>query len=105
MTKEELRDYKAIKTEMAELDRLLTRLARYDTPELQRLYKGKRAALARRLSLFEQAIDELRPTERRLMRMRYIERLSWEAIARRLCYSRPQTLRIHQSALQALRDK
>ena len=105
MTKEELRSYKSIKEELTELDRLASRLSRHDMPEAQELYAVKCDALTQTLQRFEQALDTLRPTERRIMRLRYIDRLSWEAIALRIHYSKPQTLRIHQSALNKLRDK
>lgn len=100
-----LQNYNSIRSELYELDRLLARLNRHATPELRTYYERKRAGLVKQLKQFEAALEPFDPTERRLMRMRYVERLSWEAIALRLHYSKPQVYRIHHNVLEQLNAK
>ncbi len=55
------------------------------------------------LTAIESAVDGLDdPTERLLLRLRYIEGYSWTRVARAIHYSRAQTMRIHARALRRL---
>ena len=105
MTKEQLRDYQPIKRELTNLDALGRKLERHGTDELREVYERKRAKLASDLKEIEDAIATLGPTERTLMRLRYIDGLSWRAVCTRICYSWQQTHRIHAQALIKLKDQ
>lgn len=105
MTKEQLREYRQIKTELAALEVLARKVERYGTDELRADYDQKREKLAAELLRIEDAIETLDSTERTLMRLRYIDGLSWQAIALRISYSWQQTHRIHARALIKLMDK
>ena len=100
MTKEQLREYRSSRDELAELRAML----RNDTSEeVVALYRAKIEALEQNLRLIENALETLGPTERRLMRLRYIEGLSWQSVSQRIHYSWQQTHRIHKNALAKLR--
>ena len=99
MTKQELRDYRQLKAELADIDRLVKRLNDLKLPELTEVYSEKIESINARLKLIEDAIDSLEPTERRLIRARYIEGLEWHQVAVRISYSWQQTHRIHARAL------
>ena len=105
MTKEQLREYRQIKKELAALEVLARKIERYGTEELRADYDQKREKLAAELLSIEQAIETLDSTERTLMRLRYIDGLSWQAIALRISYSWQQTHRIHARALIKIKDK
>ena len=105
MTKEELRDYSAIKRELTALEVLGRKIERHGSSALRSLYEEKRAKLSGDLLAIENAIEGLNPTERTLMRLRYIEGLSWQAICTRISYSWQQTHRIHARALRQIKDK
>lgn len=105
MTKEQLREYRQIKKELAALEVLARKIERYGTEELRADYDQKREKLATELLRIEQAIETLDSTERTLMRLRYIDGLSWQAIALRISYSWQQTHRIHARALIKIKDK
>lgn len=53
----------------------------------------------------EQAIDDLPPTERVVLRCHYIQGHNWEEVCLIVGYSWRQIHRIHSSALQRLREK
>ena len=105
MTKEQLRDYIPMRAELKHLEALARRLEPCGTQELLTAYAKKRADLSAALLEIEQAIDTLGPTERRLMRLRYIDGLSWEAICRRINYSWRQIHRIHSQALIKIKER
>lgn len=105
MTKEELRDYRSIKQELTTLDVLARKLERHNDAQLAALYDQKREELAGQLQRIENALETLGPTERNLMRLRYIEGLSWQAVCQRIHYSWQQTHRIHKNALLKLKDQ
>lgn len=104
MTKEELRDYQPIKQELTNLETLARKLERHEDDDLAALYRKKRQALAEQLQAIEEALETLGPTERTLMRLRYIEGLSWQAVSLRIHYSWKQTHRIHKNALRKLAE-
>lgn len=72
--------------------------------ELQGLYRTRLAELATEQLEIEKAIESLEPTERSLMRFRYIDGLTWEEVCVRINYGWVQTHRIHGRALAKLRS-
>lgn len=105
MTKEKLKSYRPIKRELSALEILARKIDRHGTDELRELYAEKREKLTEELRHIEQVIETLGPTERTLMRLRYIEGLNWQAICFRINYSWQQTHRIHAQALIKIKDK
>lgn len=105
MTKDELRAYRDIKFELRSLNCLLSQLEFHATDKVRSLYDAKRERLEAKLLTVEQAIETLKPTERHLMRLRYIECKSWPQIEQRLHYGEASVHRIHASALRKLKDK
>ena len=105
MTKEQLKGYQPIKKELSALEVLARKIDRHGTDELRALYDKKREKLTAELMHIEQVIETLGPTERTLMRLRYIDGLSWQAICNRINYSWQQTHRIHARALVKIKDK
>lgn len=105
MTKQELRNYRQMKAELSDIDRLVKRLNDLKLPELTEIYGEKIENLKTRLKRIEDAIAELEPVERRLMRLRYIDGLEWHQVAVRISYSWQQTHRIHARALIKLLNK
>lgn len=105
MTKETLESYQALKREVRQLDRLM-RLPEAEITvrgkTLAALYKVKRDRLAATLRRIEDALDALEPTERTILRGRYVEGRSWTAVCAEVHYSRPQAARIHDRAVQKL---
>ncbi|MCH5279551.1 MAG: hypothetical protein J1E60_07145 [Christensenellaceae bacterium] len=82
-------------------DRMADILIRRD--ELLSMYRGKIESIAAELRAIENAIDGLEPTERRLMRYRYIDGLSWEEVATRMAYSTQRTYQLHGRTLKKIR--
>ena len=71
--------------------------------KLQEKYKDKLHQLNATLFEVEDMIDRLGdPVERRLMRCRYIDGLTWEEVCVEMNYSWRQTHRIHGTALDKL---
>jgi RNA polymerase sigma factor (sigma-70 family) len=132
MTKEELKKYQALKREQAQIEEMLWELqatmtapktAKIDGEprgpssgaglenivakhlELEERYNAKLAEIIALRLAIEQAIDTLEPTERQLMRHRYIDGLTWEEVCVKMTYSWRQTHRIHGRALNKLRDQ
>ena len=104
MTKEQLRDYRSIKKELDTLEVLGRKIDRHGSLELVAKYEKERSKLSDELLAIEKAIETLTPTERTLMRLRYIEGLSWQAVCNRINYSWQQTHRIHARALIKIKD-
>ena len=130
MTKQELQQYGAIKREVEQLDEELARLkssimsargqiitdiSRASSPEgdslskgvikmveLEHLYQDMRAALCDKQIEIERALKVLNPTERRLMRYRYIDGMTWEKIAERMNYSYQWVCELHNIAVKTL---
>lgn len=69
---------------------------------LQERYQAKLAELAAAQTQIEELIDSLEPRERKLMRHRYIEGLSWEEVCVAMCYSWRHTHNIHGQALNKI---
>lgn len=104
MTKEQLKAYRDIKRELSELKALMRETERLDLDELRLLYVNKCNELTAALRKIEQAIETLEPTERTLMRLRYIEGRHWQDICLRIHYSWAQTHRIHAQALLNIKN-
>jgi DNA-directed RNA polymerase specialized sigma subunit len=71
---------------------------------LQERYKGKVEEMVEEQAAIETLIEGLDPTERRLARFRYIDGLTWEDIADKLCYTWRHIHRIHGAMLNKLTD-
>lgn len=131
-TKLWLRSYRQKKLEAAQLDSMIKRLeaemynpktTRFDKipgsthgagspterlaikhADLVDKYEEKLEALRAEALRIEQAIETLEPTERMLMRYRYIEGLTWEEVAVAINYSWRQTHNLHGRALDKMSD-
>lgn len=131
MTKERLRGYRALTREKETLEHQIETVeAALYSPRIQRLkhtpsapspenamedlaakhmelldlYKAKLAELASEMLAIEQAIDSLPPTERTLLRLYYLDGMTWEEVCVGVGYSWMQTHRIHGRALEMLKD-
>ena len=109
MTKEQLRQYRSIKIETSQLERRITELELlghdYDVVQpLRDLYREKLQALIDGQLRIEKAIDDLNPTERELMRLRYIDGVDWTEVAATIHYEWTQTHRIHARALAKIKN-
>ena len=110
MTKEELRQYRSIKIEICQIERRIRELQAYHADRdlvepLEDLYREKLQTLVEGQIRIEQAIASLTPTERELMRLRYIDGADWTEVAATIHYEWTQTHRIHAKALAKLREK
>lgn len=72
--------------------------------ELQARYNAKLEELAAEQLAIEEAIEALEPTDRMLLRYRYLDGLTWEEVCYRMDYSWRQTHRRHGKALQKLKE-
>ena len=73
--------------------------------KLLRLYQETEAELNRQLFAIDIAIKKLEPRERRLIRLYYMDGLTWEKVAVAMDYSWRQVHRIHGEALEKLREE
>ena len=132
MTKEELKQYKALEREKEQLAELLEEIelaktapkspkmdgaprggsrqsgledivAKYE--KIEEMYHAKIREIDEKLLAIEQAIDSLSPNERRMMRYRYIQGLKWEEVCVAMPYSWNQAHTIHRQILQKLRNR
>jgi RNA polymerase sigma factor (sigma-70 family) len=71
--------------------------------ELLALYREKERELTRAILEIEEIIDLLQPRERTLLRLYYIDGLTWEQVACEMNYSWRQVHRIHGEALTKLK--
>lgn len=109
MTKEQLRQYRSTKIEIRQLERRIIEMERmnhdYNTVQpLRDLYRTKLAELIEGQLKIEQAIESLNPTERELMRLRYIDGADWTEVAATIHYEWTQTHRIHARALAKIKN-
>ena len=109
MTKEQLRQYRSIKVEISQLERRIVELERIEHDDdilkpLRNLYREKLAELIEGQLMIEKAIESLTPTEREVMRMRYIDGADWTEVAATINYEWAQTHRIHASALRKIKN-
>lgn len=72
---------------------------------LQERYKTQLHRLAAAQAEIENLIEGLEPGERRLMRCRYIDGMTWEEVCVRIGYSWRQTHNIHSRILEKLADE
>lgn len=132
MTKERLRAYRDLRQERDKLKKLIEELDANlygpTTPNLdglprshggasaveslvaqkdqiERKYLAKVAELTAELETIERAIEVLEPRERTLIRLYYIEGLTWEQVCVEMSYSWRQVHRIHGMALERLRTQ
>jgi RNA polymerase sigma factor (sigma-70 family) len=133
MTKERLKAYRSIKLERDRLITMIEELeAQMKSPRSQRLdgmprggsapsspvenlvvkhtelidrYQQKVAELTEAAGEIENAIEVLAPRERTLIRLHYIQGLTWEEVCVAMSYSWKQIHRIHAKALAMLRGE
>lgn len=132
MTKEELKErlkrYLDIKAEAAQIQELRDALldpkganldamprscgpgnpveaARQEREKLAREYDRKLEELAAEQAYIEAMIDSLDPIERKLMRHRYLEGLTWEKVCVAINYGWTQTHEMHGRILNKLVEK
>lgn len=104
MTKHDLQTYRDTEQELRNLKRLEKEVGELDEDAARVLALSKQQ-LTEKLQRIEDAIASLDPTERDLLRLRYIAGYSWTKVARYIHYSRTATFDIHVKALQKLADK
>lgn len=109
MTKEQLRQYRSIKREACQIERRIKELehqaeAREILEPLRDHYRQKLEDLVAVQLRIERAIESLNPTERELMRLRYIDGADWTEVAATIHYEWTQTHRIHSRALNKLKN-
>ena len=109
MTKEQLKQYRSIKIETSQLDRRIAELELqghdYEIIQpLRDLYREKLRGLVDGQLRIEKAIEALNPTERELMRLRYIDGREWVEICETIHYEWAQTHRIHARALAKIKN-
>ena len=109
MTKEQLRKYLHLKREKAKIEQRLQQMERSPESEeelLRPLCEFYRAKLAELVALqldIERALETLDdPTERELVRLRYIDGLEWYQVCAAINYEWTQTHRIHARVLKKL---
>lgn len=133
MTKEQLKGFRSIKLERDRLLLMIEELeAQMRSPKSQRLdgmprggsspsspvenlvvkhtellerYYEKVAELTAATVEIEEAIERLSPRERTLLRLHYIEGLTWEEVCVAMSYSWRQVHRIHAVALSMLKGE
>lgn len=110
MTKEQLRNYQPIKKEYRQLEQRLLSLEKRPERDhetlrpLRECYTKKLEELVAAQLEIERVIETLDPTERELVRLRYIDGLDWHLVARRINYSWQQTHRIHARVLEKIKN-
>ena len=133
MTKEELKQYKHIKRELKKLEETYQRInedlystrtadlsgmpksqpvegsnpwdAKIDEKdEILEMYAQKKEELKAALLTIEQSIDTLEPRERLVLRLYYIDGLTWEAVCVESFFAWRTVHRIHAEALEKLKN-
>ena len=108
MTKEQLRQYRSTKIEICQIGRRIAELERFGhddlTKPLRDLYEEKLVDLIDGQLKIEKAIESLNPTERELIRLRYIDGADWTEVAATIHYEWTQTHRIHARALDKMKN-
>ena len=109
MTKEELRQYRSTKIEIRQLERRILELELHGhdfdlVQPLRDLYRERLQVLIAGQLKIEQAIESLSPTERELMRLRYIDGADWTEVAATINYEWAQTHRVHARALAKIKS-
>lgn len=109
MTKDQLRQHRGIKLEICQIKRRIKDLEAEPADQsisqpLRDLYAEKLHELISSQLRIENAIESLNPTERELMRMRYIDGAEWLDICETIHYEWTQTHRIHARALNKIKN-
>lgn len=109
MTKEQLRHYRSIQREICQLEQRIVNLEMMGhnddiTKPLRDLYRKKLQELIDGQLKIEEVIESLNPTERELMRLRYIDGADWTEVAATIHYEWTQTHRIHARALNKIKN-
>lgn len=105
MTKEQLENYQTIKQEAAYLHRKASSAKWREDDRadiLQNHWQEKTAEADEALLSIEAGLAILDPEERQILRLRYIEGMSWTQVALRSHYGRSTVFRIHARALKKL---
>lgn len=131
MTKERLKRYRHIKEETRQIKDLLEELearvyglqsqelsdlprahtaksgsaqerAADSSMQLRERYRAKLEELAEEQLAIEEAIEALEPTQRQMLRYKYIEGMTWEEVCVAMNYSWRQVHRLHAKALKQL---
>ncbi len=113
MTLDDLKDYRALKQEqldlplkISELDALLadekSKVIRDKRKKLRDYYSAKEIQLLDRIIAVEYAIADLPVRYRTIMRLHYIDGLTWEAVADKTHYSERHVKRLHREALRKM---
>lgn len=132
MTKERLRSYRDLRQELRQIEGKVESIeATLYSPKIPRLtgmpsapgggntkedlaakhlelleyYNGKKAELAAEQLAIEKAIEVLPYRERTLLRLYYIDGLTWEEVCVEMAYGWTRTHKIHGMALQMLKRK
>lgn len=109
MTKEQLRQYRSMKIEICQLEERIINLEMMGhnddiTQPLRDKYREKLQYLIDGQLRIEEAIENLNPTERELMRLRYIDGKDWTEVCTTIHYEWTQTHRIHARALNKIKN-
>lgn len=64
---------------------------------------GKGGVSAEQLAILSGCVERLDATDGRLIRMRYVERLSWRQVAKRMGYSESRVYQLRRRVLRRLR--
>lgn len=108
MTKEQLRQYRSIKIEVSQIERRIEELEGVEQQDvvqpLRELYREKLQTLIDGQLKIEKAIEDLNPTERELIRLRYIDGADWVDVAETIHYEWAQTHRVHARALAKIKN-
>lgn len=108
MTKEQLRQYRSIKIEVSQIERRIEELEEVEQQDvvqpLRELYREKLQTLIDGQLKIEKAIEDLNPTERELIRLRYIDGADWVDVAETIHYEWAQTHRVHSRALAKIKN-
>lgn len=109
MTKEQLRQYRSIKIETSQLERRIIELETLGHDDdivqpLRDLYREKLSTLVDGQLRIEKAIADLNPTEREVMRLRYIDGVDWNEVSETIHYEWAQTHRVHSRALAKIKN-
>lgn len=119
MTEQSLREYADIKQELKQLERLRASMQREAAADIARGLRSKRepSPYASIVDYYGQLIERRRaelqeteaavdavpdPTARELLRLRYLEGMTWDAISLAMSYSYTNIHRLHRKALALL---
>ena len=109
MTKEQLRQYRSMKLEICQIEERIINLEMMGhnddiTQPLRDKYREKLQILIDGQLRIEEAIESLDPTERELMRARYIDGKEWLDVAATIHYELSNTHRLHAIALNKIKN-